>query len=75
MEKYELIKAAKRIGETNTQPESMLAEASEFLRVYAGENSSFYKQVKEVQQQWNDVAILRYVKAALNAFISFLKMV
>jgi hypothetical protein len=51
MEKEELINHAKRIISSKAPGPGVLAEASEFLRIYAGEKSSFYKQLGGINQR------------------------
>jgi len=71
MDKEQLINAAKKITSNNTAAASLLAETSEFLRIYAGEKSSFYKQLKDVNLRAGDDYIMRLVKDTLDAFIRF----
>lgn len=47
MEKEELIKAAKIISESKIAAEGLLAKALKFLRIYAGEKSSFYVRLQQ----------------------------
>jgi hypothetical protein len=71
MEKEELIKFAKQIASYKESAPTVLAEASEFLRIYAGEKSSFYKQLKEIKQSWDDDYIINFTRETLNGFIRF----
>lgn len=76
MNTEELIKQAQRIvstGYSQEQAKSKLIESLEFLRVYAGEKSSFYQSLREIKQESNDPYIMKYVVASLNAFIVYLK--
>ena len=75
----ELIKHAKGIANSNAKDDySLLAEALEFLRVYAGEKSSFYKQLhdktkdaKFLDFSYYGISISGQVKSCLEAFIRF----
>lgn len=71
MEKEELIKLANQIASNKESAPCVLAEASEFLRIYAGEKSSFYNQLKEIKQSWDDDYIIKFTRETLNAFIRF----
>ncbi len=51
----------------------VLAEAMEFLRVYAGEKSSFFKQLSKIEQSWFDEVIIEYVIGNLEAFIRYVE--
>lgn len=76
MKSEELIKQAKRIistGYTQGQASSKLIESLEFLRVYAGEKSSFYQNLKEIKQTSSDKYIMEYVQGTLAAFMSYLQ--
>ena len=71
----DLIKQARRIIE-NGQKSSwagMLAEAMEFLRVYAGEKSSFFKQLSKTDTSNLDEYIKEYVIDNLEAFIRYVE--
>jgi hypothetical protein len=75
MDAEELIKHARRIidsGKKNTAP-GVLAEAMEFLRVYAGEKSAFLKHLNHVEQTWADDYIMEYVVSNLEAFIRYVE--
>ncbi|MGI4833651.1 MAG: hypothetical protein ACRYFK_09345 [Janthinobacterium lividum] len=48
-------------------------EAQEFLRIYAGENSAFYKQISSVSLKSGMVAAQTYARLALESFISYVK--
>jgi hypothetical protein len=71
----DLIKQARRIIESSGQSSvpGVLAEAMEFLRVYAGEKSSFFKQLSKIEQSWFDEVIIEYVIGNLEAFIRYVK--
>lgn len=73
MDNQFLIDAAKRIATAKNPAPSKLAESLEFLRIYAGEKSSFYQQLKTVSQRWSDEYISSFVVDTLNAFIRFLE--
>ena len=49
----------------------MLAEAKEFLRVYGGERSAFYKQLAAVNQNWPSESIKKKVIEVLTAFMRY----
>jgi hypothetical protein len=84
MTPQELIKKAKILSKTKDEFE-LLTEALEFLRVYGGEKSSFYKLLYEKQKdvgvrnsEFNDLiyesySISHYVYSSLNAFISYIE--
>jgi len=78
----ELIKQAKAIANSKTSDDyGLLTEALEFLRVYAGEKSSFYKQLHDKTKniplqdgfEWgtDPKKISKHVKSCLDAFIRF----
>jgi len=71
MDQSELITQAKRIISSKARASSILAEASEFLRIYSGENSSFYKQILKIDQFWSDDSILGPVEDILLGFIRY----
>jgi hypothetical protein len=73
MEAEQLIDHAKRIAESPKKGPYVLAESLEFLRLYAGEKSSFFKQLNKVPHAWSDDYIKGYVKETLSAFIAFLE--
>ena len=71
----DLIKQARRIIESGRQSSwaGVLAEAMEFLRVYAGEKSAFYKHLSKIKQSWSDDYIMEYVVSNLEAFIRYVE--
>lgn len=73
MDKQFLIDSAARISSYQGSPQSVLAESLEFLRIYAGEKSSFYKQLSEVKAAWREDVIQTYVRDTLAGYIRFLK--
>lgn len=73
MDQNELITQAKRILSAKARASSILVEASEFLRIYAGENSLFYKQILEVDQFWADETISASVVDILLGYIRFVE--
>jgi hypothetical protein len=73
MDQSELIIQAKRITSSKARASSILAEASEFLRIYSGENSSFYKQIIKIDPFWSDDSILGPVVDILLGFIRFVE--
>ncbi len=75
MKPEDLVTQAKRIatnGASSTGA-SMLAEAREFLRIYAGGKSAFYKQLLEVNQRWSDDYIKEFTNGVLGAFIRYVE--
>ena len=71
MTKEELISAANQISSAQVSGPSILAEASEFLRIYSGEKSSFTKQLKDVNHTWSEDYVKKFVKETLQAFVRF----
>ena len=71
MEKAEVIKAANIIKSSNLPDGSTYVEVLEFLRMYSGEKSSFYKYVSKLNGSltWNASVALQ----TLNSFIRFLE--
>ena len=67
----DLVRHARRIIESGRRSSAagVLAEAMEFLRVYAGEKSAFLKHLNQVSQSWSDEYIMQYVVSNLEAFI------
>ena len=75
MKPEDLVIQAKRIakGTAPSTGASILAEAREFLRVYAGEKSAFYKQLLEVSQHTTDHSIRESVNGIIGAFIRYVE--
>ena len=73
MDANELIKQAKRITQSGAKGSSMLVEAQEFLRVYAGERSAFFKQLNEVSPNWDSNIVRSDVINVLEGFIRFVE--
>ena len=75
MDTNQLIQQAQRILQHGTRGEGpgALIEALEFLRVYAGEKSSFYKALTKVDQTWSSEYIMQFVSNALQSFVSFVQ--
>lgn len=75
MKPEDIVTQTKRILATEGRSNggSMLAEAKEFLRVYAGEKSAFYKQLTAVNQNWPSEHIKKFVVDVLNAFIRYVE--
>lgn len=76
MNTEDLIKQAKRIvstGYPSDRAGTKLSEALEFLRVYAGENSTFYKNLSQIPQTYDDEYIMKYIVSNLEAFISYMQ--
>jgi Glu-tRNA(Gln) amidotransferase subunit E-like FAD-binding protein len=72
--KEELIQQAKRIiQETQGNANGGLSQATEFLRIYAGEDSSFYKTLFEVQPRSSDAFKSVYVNQVLTSFSQFVQ--
>lgn len=81
----DLIKKAKAISKRKTKDEySLLAEALEFLRVYAGEKSSFYKLLYDktkniplendsIWELTSSASISQLVMSCLDAFIRYVE--
>lgn len=75
MDTDDLIRHARRIIESRQKSSApgVLAEAMEFLRVYAGERSAFLKHLNQVSQTWDDDYIMQYVVSNLEAFIRYVE--
>ncbi len=75
MEASDLIEQAKRIITSGRGRNSsgILAEASEFLRVYAGEKSSFLKTLNKVDQSYGENHTVNSVAAVLEGFIRYVE--
>ena len=69
----DLIKQAGRIIASKQLGLGKLAEASEFLRVYAGEKSAFFQDLKDLSRADPDPYIAREVTTILTAFISYVE--
>ena len=74
MKPEDLITQAKRIAafERNNDV-AALAEAKEFLRVYAGEKSAFYQQLNQVSPNYLDIFNKAYIDDVLQAFIRYVE--
>jgi hypothetical protein len=76
MEKNALIQHGERILErmNASNDTSIFAEASEFLRVYAGERSMFYKNISGINPtQYYNHHVRNAAKGALSGFISYVR--
>ncbi|MFV9645969.1 MAG: hypothetical protein ACNYWU_09120 [Desulfobacterales bacterium] len=73
MDAADLISQAKRIIQSRGRAAGVLAEAREFLRVYAGAKSSFLKTLNDVDQTWSDDYIMDFVTSALEGFIRYVE--
>ena len=76
MKSDDLIKHAKRMIQTGWPQASgpgRLAEAVEFLRIYAGEKSRFYKQLSALDPNMADEYLMKNIKSNLEGFISFVQ--
>lgn len=71
MDKQTIIEAARRIAVSGKSNSSIYVEALEFLRMYAGEKSSFYKFVSKLSGSldWN----AGVATSTLHSFIRFLE--
>ncbi len=70
-----LVDQAKRIIESCEEHSipGVLAEATEFLRVYAGEKSAFYIHLSEIRRGASPGAIRIYVKSELEGFVRYVE--
>ena len=76
MKSDDLIEHAERMIKTRCRAgvgAGRLAEAVEFLRIYAGEKSSFYKQLSFVDPNWTDQSIMDEIVSHMEGFISFVQ--
>jgi hypothetical protein len=75
MDAAEIIKQAKRIIQISEGEDApgILAEAREFLRVYGGEKSAFFKTLIEVDQTWDDIYIIDFVRSTMEGFIRYVE--
>lgn len=75
MDADELVKQAKRIiDNSNTvRMAGPIAEAQEFIRVYMGENSAFFKRLSQIDHGWNYEYARDYVVSILEAFIRYVE--
>jgi hypothetical protein len=76
MKSDDLIKHAKRMIQTAWSQgagSGKLAEAVEFLRIYAGEKSRFYQQLSAVDPNIPDKYLSKDIKSNLEGFISFVQ--
>ncbi|WP_124980456.1 hypothetical protein [Nonlabens xiamenensis] len=72
MTKEDLIRNAERIKKTSEKnPHGGLVEAREFLRIYAGEDSSFYKTLAQLKSGAYDSTKTARVNGVLTTFIDF----
>ena len=71
----DLIKQARRIMASGQKGSAagVLAEAMEFLRVYAGEKSAFFKQLSQVDHTWSSEYIRQHVVSNLEAFVRYVE--
>jgi hypothetical protein len=75
MDASELINQAKRIIESDRSGKAagILAEAGEFLRVYAGAKSSFLKTLNDIDHTFGDEYIIKSVSSILHGFIRYIE--
>jgi len=74
MTKEHLIEQSERIiklSQTNAQ--SGLTQAVEFLRTYAGEKTTFYKVLAEINVRATDPYKINYISSVLSSFIQYVK--
>lgn len=71
----DLVKQAKRIIGSfgKVPPLTILDEATEFLRVYAGERSAFFVHLEKVRRTAEPKVILWHVVSALEGFINYVE--
>ncbi len=70
----DLIKQARRIIANKQSQLGMLVEAKEFLRVYAGEKSAFFQDLKNVRPPTNQyILITGDIADILTAFINYVE--
>lgn len=75
MDKLKLIEQVRRINlKVETSGQEGIPESVEFLRIYSGENSSFYRSISklDVNQYWN-TSIVQTASGILLGFLSFLE--
>jgi hypothetical protein len=75
MNNEDLLKQAKRIvdGSQAAGPYGAYAEATEFLRVYAGERSIFFQKLHALKSETSRSYLAEVVGGTLNAFIRFVE--
>jgi len=74
MTKEELIEQSKRImNSARDNSQAGLTQAIEFLRIYAGESTSFYKTLSEINVRATDTYKSNYVFSVLNSFIQYVE--
>jgi hypothetical protein len=79
MKPEEIIQHARRIisswngDSSGGSAAGILAEAREFLRIYAGEKSSFYQSLGTIDQRNTGDYVMRYVVSTLESFIRFVE--
>ncbi len=72
----DLVKQAKRIiekGKTSLEAAGLLAEATDFLRVYAGEKSAFFINLRDINRGVPDRKIIVYISDMLEGFIRYVE--
>ena len=74
MNKEQLIEQSTRIiAASQSNPQSALTQAVEFLRVYAGEKTSFYNILSQINVRATNDYKLNYVFTVLNSFIQYVE--
>jgi len=73
MEPKEMIDQANRIMTATGSGLESLTEAQEFLRVYAGEKSAFYKQICQIGPKGDSSYIKKRANQTLNAFCAYIE--
>jgi hypothetical protein len=72
MEKIELIQHSKRIiQETKINPHGGLTQAREFLRIYGGEESAFFKTLAQIRSGEGNLFKIQRVEEVLSSFSEF----
>lgn len=72
----ELVIQARRIqtqAQNSAVAVSALTQASELVRVHAGEKSAFYRTLQEVNQNWTWEHIAKIVNQAMDGFITYVE--
>lgn len=72
MEAQQLIQKAKEIITSNETGFAKLTAASEFIRIYAGEKSAFYKNISKIQGG-TPAFFENHAKSFLESFINFIE--
>lgn len=73
MNKEELINYAQKLKSSQDSGPALLSQATEFLRIYAGEKSTFYRKLEPVIAWTNESALKPMVTKILDGFVKFLE--